>query len=183
MNQRITCKAPAGVCVLLVGMCFRLQAMDRWAALSQIESGDNDHAVGRQGEVSRFQILPQVWRRYASREANWHVPADALAVARVTMKDRCLAFERQFHRSPTDVEFYILWNAPAQVARPSRIVLRRARRFQNLLSPDAPVRVAAFDPPRAWQPTTAGNAFFAEASAVTPSLTQAGPHPQFFGEP
>ena len=31
-------------------------AMDRWAALSMIESGDNDQAVGPGGEVSRFHI-------------------------------------------------------------------------------------------------------------------------------
>ena len=36
-------------------------AMDRWEALSMIESGDNDRAVGHGGEVSRFQIRPGLW--------------------------------------------------------------------------------------------------------------------------
>jgi hypothetical protein len=31
------------------------------SALSQIESGDNDHAHGRAGEVGRFQCLRSVW--------------------------------------------------------------------------------------------------------------------------
>jgi hypothetical protein len=107
--------------------------MDRWAALSQIESGDNDQAVGRQGEVSRFQILPEVWRRFASGNADWRKAGDALLVAKVAMHDRCLTFERRFHRSPTDLEFYVLWNAPAQILRPSKVVFQRAKRFQNLL--------------------------------------------------
>ena len=153
MVTRIAIKIPASIWVLAVGMCFRLQAMDRWAALSQIESGDNDHAVGRQGEVSRFQILPAVWRRYAPTNANWKKPADALSVAKVAMRDRCLAFERRFHRSPSDVEFYVLWNAPSQIPRPSKVVFQRARRFQNLLTPDGPTR-ASLDRPPAWPSTS-----------------------------
>src|SRR5215467_12617846 len=115
MITRNTFKIPAAVWILVFGVCVRLQAMDRWAALSQIESGDNDHAVGRQGEVSRFQIRPEVWRRYAPMKADWRKPSDALSVATVAMRDRCLAFERNFHRPPTDLEFYVLWNAPAQI--------------------------------------------------------------------
>ena len=33
-------------------------------AISQIESGDNDSAVGLHGERSRYQIKPLVWHRY-----------------------------------------------------------------------------------------------------------------------
>ena len=36
-------------------------AMDRWTALAMLESGGNDHAVGRAGEVSRYQISPELW--------------------------------------------------------------------------------------------------------------------------
>ncbi len=39
--------------------------MDRWAALSMIESGDNDYAVGKSGEVSRYQISKQDWVKYS----------------------------------------------------------------------------------------------------------------------
>ncbi|HXG49204.1 MAG TPA: hypothetical protein VNO52_16390, partial [Methylomirabilota bacterium] len=38
-------------------------------ALSLIESGNNDRAIGRAGEVSRYQILPTVWRRYSHSAA------------------------------------------------------------------------------------------------------------------
>jgi hypothetical protein len=50
------------------------------------------------------------------------------------MQERCAAFERTLHRPPTDSEFYILWNAPAQIDRPGKVVLRRAERFCNLVN-------------------------------------------------
>lgn len=119
--------------VVLAGMCFSSAGMDRWAALSQIESGDNDKAVGKKGEVSRYQILPDVWSAFAAENANWENPKDALAVAKVAMKKRCAEFERTYHRMPTDFEFYVLWNAPAQIERPGSVVSERAKRFCNLL--------------------------------------------------
>ena len=120
----------------LAGVCFGSAAMDRWAALSQIESGDNDKAIGKRGEISRYQILPDVWAAFAPDKANWENPKDALAVAKETMKKRCRDFEQSFHRAPTDFEFYVLWNAPAQIERPGSTVTERAKRFCNLLGKD-----------------------------------------------
>lgn len=40
------------------------------AALSSVESGNNDLAVGAAGEVSRYQISPLVWRAYAQPNEN-----------------------------------------------------------------------------------------------------------------
>ncbi|HOX57962.1 MAG TPA: hypothetical protein P5205_13365 [Candidatus Paceibacterota bacterium] len=108
--------------------------MDRWSALSQLESGDNDQAVGAAGEISRYQIKPEVWWHYASTNADWTNPENALLVTRHVMQERSAAFERAMHRPPTDAEFYILWNAPAQVRRPSKAVLARAERFCNLVN-------------------------------------------------
>ena len=130
MNVRISLAA----FLLAFSFCLRLQAMDRWSALSQIESGDDDHAVGAAGEVSRYQIKPEVWQRYAQSKADWTNPDDALFVARQAMEERCAAFERTTHRPPTDLEFYILWNAPAQVQRPGKAVSGRAERFCNLIN-------------------------------------------------
>jgi len=90
---------------VLICVCFSSPAMDRWSALSQIESGDNDKAVGRLGEISRYQILPDVWTSFASEKANWENPKDALAVAKKTMKKRSANFEQSFHRPPTDFGF------------------------------------------------------------------------------
>ncbi len=118
---------------LLLGVSFTSAAMERWAALSQLESGDNDRVVGTAGEVSRFQIKREVWKRYAQAKASWRNPADSLAVAQGVMSDRCTEFERRFHRPPTDFEFYVLWNAPAQIHRPTREVRNRAGRFCQLI--------------------------------------------------
>ncbi len=120
--------------VVVCGLCLPLRALDRWSALSQIESGNDDHAVGPAGEISRYQIKPAVWQHYAPTNADWTNPDDALSVTRQAMQKRCAAFERAAHRPPTDAEFYILWNAPAQVFRPSKAVLRRAERFCNLVN-------------------------------------------------
>lgn len=31
------------------------------AAISAVGSGDNDHLIGKRGEISRYQILPAIW--------------------------------------------------------------------------------------------------------------------------
>jgi hypothetical protein len=110
------------------------QGMDRWAALSQLESGDDDSAIGSAGEVSRYQVRPQLWERYALPKMNWQTAADALKVAQKIMQDRCAAFENTFRRQPTDLEFYILWNAPSQVSAPTKAIQKRAERFCNLIN-------------------------------------------------
>src|SRR5271156_4592117 len=79
--------------------------MDRWDALSMIESGYNDHAIGQRGEVSRFQILPTLWPG-----GNPQNEQEALSAARAIMDVRLARFEHLYHRPATDFEFYILWN-------------------------------------------------------------------------
>jgi hypothetical protein len=103
-------------------------AMDRWAALSMIESGDDDHAIGPGGEISRFQIRPELWPG-----GNPHDTQIALTVAQQIMFPRIEKFRRSHQRMPTDFEFYVLWNAPWQVDHPSAAVTKRARRFSNLI--------------------------------------------------
>lgn len=115
-------------------VCLKVQAMDRWAALSQIETRDNDNAVGAAGEISRFQIKPSLWQRYAKLSADWRNPNEALAAAQELMKERCARFERRHNRPPTDFEFYVLWNAPAQLDKPANAVRERAERYCRLVS-------------------------------------------------
>ncbi len=103
--------------------------MDRWAALSMIESGDNDAAVGSLGEISRFQIRPWLWPG-----GNPHNPNLALNVARRIMRARLAQFEHTHNRAPSNFEFYVLWNAPQEVNHPCRAVAKRAERFANLVS-------------------------------------------------
>ena len=103
-------------------------AMDRWSALSMLESGNDDQAVGSLGEVSRYQIRPYLWP--GGNPLNAHV---ALKVAQKIMQTRITKFETSHHRAPTDFEFYILWNAPQDVNHPRRVVAERAHRFENLV--------------------------------------------------
>jgi hypothetical protein len=102
-------------------------AMDRWAALSMIESGDNDSAIGPGGEISRFQICPELWPGGNPKDNRI-----ALAAAQEIMEPRLLEFQKGHKRAATDFEFYVLWNAPWQADHPSKTVTERARRFANL---------------------------------------------------
>jgi hypothetical protein len=122
--------------VLMLGASWHCCAMERWTALAQLESGNNDHALGLAGEVSRYQIKPRVWHRYASANANWRSAEQSLPIAKAAMRDRCAAFQRTFRRPPTDFEFYVLWNAPGQIRKPSQAVTKRAQRFCNLVNSD-----------------------------------------------
>ena len=122
------------VCFLAIMVLFCLGSarpaftMDRWTALSMIESGDNDRAVGAVGEISRFQIRPELWSG-----GNPLNPQVALTVARKTMQPRLHRFQQLHKRQPTDFEFYVLWNAPWQADHPSATVKERAQRFVNLI--------------------------------------------------
>jgi hypothetical protein len=122
---------------VLLGICAFIssaQAMDRWAALSMLESGNDDQAVGSLGEVSRYQIRPYLWP--GGNPVNAHL---ALNVAEKIMKPRVTHFEQTHSRVPTDFEFYVLWNAPQEVNHPCRAVARRAERFANLVQRPDPL--------------------------------------------
>jgi len=111
-----------------LGLAMPALAMDRWEALSMIESGNNDHAIGLVGEISRFQIRPELWPG-----GNPHNPEQALTAAQKTMIPRLNQFQRSHKRGPTDFEFYVLWNAPWVVDHQSAVVKERAQRFVNLV--------------------------------------------------
>lgn len=114
------------VCVCAFGS--PAHAMGRWAALSMIESGNDDQAVGTLGEVSRYQIRPYLWP--GGDPLNAHL---ALGVAQKIMQSRVAKFQKAHDRVPTDFEFYVLWNAPQEVNHPRRAVAKRAERFANLV--------------------------------------------------
>ncbi len=102
--------------------------MDRWNALSMIESANRDGAVGRVGEITRYQIRPELWPGGNPLDAR-----AALVIAQRIMTTRIAAFQKTHGRAPDDFEFYVLWNAPAQVDHPHRTVAERAERFMNLM--------------------------------------------------
>ena len=118
--------------------------MDRFDALSEIESRNNDHAIGRAREVSRYQILPEFWAEAAAEDKGISAdleptnPAVAKKVVDWVMQGRCRAFATRYHRNPNDFEYYILWHRPAcyigrAVSRPiTAVESDRARRFASL---------------------------------------------------
>jgi hypothetical protein len=125
-------KIKLAMCALVtVGMVFSASGMNRWRALSMLETGDNDYAVGHCGEISRFQILPRLWPG-----GNPHNPQAALMVARRIMHVRVERFVETHKHQPTPFQFYVLWNAPAEVDHPMPCVAERARRFANLVERD-----------------------------------------------
>ncbi len=134
MSRRVNLKLFASAALLVAGGLVAFGAMDRWTALSLIESGNNDRAIGPYGEISRYEVKPEIWTRYAPTNAHWTNPEVSLAVAKRIMQERCAAFERSFKRPPNDFEFYVLWNAPAQIQKPSTNVTERAERFRNLMN-------------------------------------------------
>jgi len=109
-------------------------------ALGMIETGINDRAVGRAGEVSRYQIMPSVWRRY-SASRDYQNPALSLEVACkhwIYLHDY---FKSKTHREPTEFDMYVLWNTRHgyyarkgfDPKRLHRVVFDRAQRFCNLV--------------------------------------------------
>ena len=111
------------------------------AALSQIESADNDKAIGKNGEVTRYQVAPKVWRaELAARTSPVTDPANpklALIVAFGIWDRRAEAFRLEHRRKPSLQELYLLWHRPAVLAHGHRKAtakeLERAQRFENLV--------------------------------------------------
>lgn len=118
---------------------FNCSALTVREALGMIESGNNDRAVGRAGEISRYQIKKSVWRKHSSSSV--YVDKDhAWKVAEQVFSIRSREFQRSTSRKPDPFELYVLWNAPGQFRasgykrnRISKVVAERANRFANLV--------------------------------------------------
>ena len=111
----------------------------RLEALSQIETGDNDRAVGGAGEVSRYQIKPWIWRQYSDSEA-YSDRRISTQVAEQHLAGLTTLFRKCTRREPTDFDLYVLWNAGPTYynrigftkARVHPVIRDRARRYANL---------------------------------------------------
>lgn len=130
--------------VAIVAMAS-LEASTLRDALAMIETGasspvagDPDHVIGGSGEVSRFQIMPEVWKAY-TKSINHTNPEVAWTVTRRILANRVGSFEKATGRPPEPIEVYLLWNKPGhfegvgyRLERVSLIYRERAQRFQNL---------------------------------------------------
>lgn len=122
--------------LLIILFPIASMGMDRLSALSMLETGNNDRMIGRAGEISRYQILKAEWRT-VTNSARWTDPQVARAVTQQLIDRRVNQFRSKHHRDPSDFEFYVLWNAPAQVLvrdQISKVVAERAHRYANLCS-------------------------------------------------
>jgi hypothetical protein len=114
-------------------------------SLAMFESGATgvtrsaaDLKRGGSGEVSRFQILPEVWHQY-SRSRDYDNPEVAWQVAQRILDDRVRRFRAATSREPNAQELYLLWNKPGSfeaagftVSKVKPAYRARAERFANL---------------------------------------------------
>lgn len=108
-------------------------------ALGQFESGNNDHARGKAGEVSRYQILRPYWLE-VTNSRNWTSPVQARVVAERILTRRIDHFVRSTHRLPRADEVYALWNKPGwfeasgwRIDKLPAVTRGRCKRFKNLV--------------------------------------------------
>jgi hypothetical protein len=115
-------------------------------ALAEFETGATtrgqcpaDRLVGKQNEISRYQILPSVWRQFSGAR-NYHDPEIAWSVAARILQERERWFRDGTGRPWDYFDIYVMWNAPGQYrragwerARLSRVITERAERFANLM--------------------------------------------------
>jgi hypothetical protein len=107
----------------------------RFAALADLETGSRDDLPpGAAGEVSRFAVVPAVWRKYPRLPlSSARNPFTALNVARAVMEDRISRFAHRHGRQPTDAEWSMLWHAPNR-SRWTPSDRDYSRRFSNLMA-------------------------------------------------
>jgi hypothetical protein len=130
--------AKAGIILMLTVLtaCAGLSPLE---AISMIESGNNDDAVGRAGEVSRYQIRPQVWRQFnqSSEYTNLRV---ATSVAQQHLNWLSKFYLERTGRTAEDFDLYVMWNAgPTYYSnigfareRVRPLIRNRAQRYINL---------------------------------------------------
>jgi len=127
------------IVLLMLSVISASAGYSKLEALSLIESGNNDAAVGSLGEVSRYQIRPYIWREY-SASRSWRDSRVYAQVAENHLKSLEETFLKRAGRAPTDFDSYVLWNAGAAYyakvgfapARVHPVIRERAQRYVNL---------------------------------------------------
>ncbi len=113
----------------------------RLFALGMIETGENDDEIGGDGEVSRYQLSPKVWKCYTASQ-DYTDPEVSLQVASHHWNYLANYFKKKTGREPDDFDMYVLWNTRfGYYARKgfskqeiSPVVRDRAERFVNLVN-------------------------------------------------
>lgn len=112
----------------------------RLYALGAIETGNNDNEIGQAGEVSRYQIMPSVWKHY-NHSSYYDDPQVSRTVAQQHWSSLRASFKKKTGREPDNFDMYVLWNTcygyyASRSFQPDRLdpaVRDRAQRFVNLV--------------------------------------------------
>ena len=112
----------------------------RLYALGAIETGNNDNEIGQRGEVSRYQIMPSVWKHY-SQSSYYDNPQVSRTVAQQHWSSLRASFKKKTGREPDNFDMYVMWNTcygyyasrGFQPAHLDPVVRDRAQRFVNLV--------------------------------------------------
>lgn len=114
-------------------------------AIADIETGPKnanqqdpeDRKIGRSNkEVSRYQMLPSVWKKNSKPGQKPSNFIEAREAANNELKGRVVDFTQTRMRQPTVKEIYILWNKPTYAIngrRPPKKVAEAAERFENIV--------------------------------------------------
>ena len=148
MNARLA-RETFGIFISICGLTMTTSAAlppGTREALAEFETGARrptrcagDYAIGSAKEISRFQILPSIWREY-SGAPDYHNPNAAWTVTQKILRDREGEFRRATGRQWDAFDLYVMWNAPGVYRRAgwdrskiSRVVFERAKRFESLM--------------------------------------------------
>ena len=119
---------------ILIGISTA-RGMEKWEALGMQESGNDDKAIGQAGEVSRYQILPSVWKEIVPWPMTMATNKTAAKIiANEIMIRRIWKFTTSHHRLPTNLEWALLWKTPNRVDHPSKEKLDQAKCVVNLIN-------------------------------------------------
>jgi hypothetical protein len=131
----------ASMAPALASDCMFTPDGKRMFALAMIETGENDREIGGDGEISRYQLSPKVWKCYTASE-DYTDPEVSLQVASHHWNYLANYFKKKTGREPDDFDMYVLWNTRfGYYARKgfskqeiSPVVRDRAERFVNLVN-------------------------------------------------
>lgn len=130
----LTASAAFGQVTTITNRAVKPTSTARWNALSKLETGNDDYAQGKDGEVSRWQILKSEWRATTDRPVSEATnSAVALGVCERKMNARIKKFKKQHGRQPNSKEWSLLWHCPSHVDSPRPDEADYATRFANLL--------------------------------------------------
>lgn len=87
------------------------------AALGQVESENKDHAIGKSGEVSRYQIMRDIWDEETNYSKRWWDVGYSKLIAQQLLTKRIDWFVNGANRLPIPEEVYAMWNKPGLMQR------------------------------------------------------------------